>query len=111
MTHKWKYWDTFNPSDYLGFVYKITNLKTGKIYIGKKVFWYNKKHKLTRAQLSELKGRPGRKPTHEIIKTESDWETYWGSSKSLLEDIKKLGSDNFECQILKLCKTKTQLTY
>ena len=30
MTHKWKYWDRFDPKDYFGFVYKITNLKTGK---------------------------------------------------------------------------------
>ena len=45
---KWNYWDTYNPEDYLGFVYKITNLTDGKFYIGKKYFWYNKKKKLTK---------------------------------------------------------------
>ena len=110
MTHKWIYWDTLNPEDNLGFVYKITNLTDGKFYIGKKVFWNNKKHKLTKKQLAEQSG-PGRKPTHEVIRTESDWKTYWGSNKQLLADIKALGEDHFECLILHVCKTKKQLTY
>lgn len=107
---KWKYWDIINPEDNFGFVYKITNLTDGKFYIGKKVFWNNKKHKLTRKQLAEQSG-PGRKPTHEVIRTESDWKTYWGSNKQLLADIKALGEDHFECLILHVCKTKKQLTY
>lgn len=107
---KWKYWDEFNPEDYLGFVYKITNLTNGKFYIGKKMFIHNKKHKLTKKQLAELEGR-GRKPTHETLKVESDWQTYWGSSKELLKDVQELGEEYFECAILKLCKTKKQLTY
>lgn len=107
---KWKYWDIINPEDNFGFVYKITNLTDGKFYIGKKVFWNNKKHKLTRKQLAEQSG-PGRKPTHEVIRTESDWKIYWGSNKQLLADIKALGEDHFECLILHVCKTKKQLTY
>lgn len=107
---KWKYWDTVNPEENFGFVYKITNLTDGKFYIGKKVFWNNKKHKLTRKQLAEQTG-PGRKPTFEVIKTESDWQTYWGSNKQLLADVKELGGSYFECLILQVCKTKKQLTY
>ena len=107
---KWKYWDTINPEDNLGFVYKITNLTNGKFYVGKKVFWNNKKHKLTKKQLAEQSG-PGRKPTHEVIRTESDWKTYWGSNKQLLVDVKELGENYFECLVLKVCKTKKQLTY
>ncbi len=110
MTHKWKCWETIDPEKYYGFVYKITNLTNGKKYIGKKVYWNNKKHKLTKKQLAEHTG-PGRKPTHEIIKVESDWKNYWGSSKPLLEDIKKIGEDKFECIVLKQCQTKKQLTY
>jgi hypothetical protein len=110
MIHKWKYWDIFNPEDHLGFVYKITNVTNNRFYIGKKVFWNNKKHKLTKKQLAEVSG-PGRKPVHEVIKTESDWKTYWGSNKQLIADVKELGEDKFECRILKLCRTKKQLTY
>ena len=110
MTHKWKYWDKVNPEDYLGFVYKIVNVTNGRFYIGKKYFWYNKKKKLTKKQLAEQTG-PGRKTTHEIVKVESDWRTYWGSSKELLSDIKTLGEEYFECFILYPCKTKKQLTY
>ena len=108
---KWNYWDKLNPEDYIGFVYKITNLTDGKFYIGKKYFWYNKKKKLTKKQLADLPPGPGRKPTHEIVRVESDWKTYWGSSKELLESVRVLGEDHFECMILMPCKTKKQLTY
>ena len=107
---EWLYWDKCSPEDYEGFVYKITNLKTGKLYIGKKVFWNNKKKKLTKKQLAELTG-PGRKASHEVIRTESDWKTYWGSNKELLADVKSLGENNFERRILKPCKTRKELTY
>lgn len=111
MIHKWKYWNSFEPEDYFGFVYKITNLETGMFYIGKKSFYHNKKHKLTKKQLIEQPTKRGRKLTHEVIQVESDWKTYWGSNKQLLNDVKELGEDKFECAILKLCKTKKQLTY
>lgn len=108
---KWNYWDKYNPEDYLGFIYKITNNTNGRFYIGKKYFWYNKKKKLTKKQLAEIPTGPGRKPTTEIVKVESDWKTYWGSSKELLTDVKELGPESFDCQILKVCKTKKELTY
>ena len=110
MTNNWKSWDIISPEKYYGFVYKITNKATGKFYIGKKAYWHNKKHKLTKKQLAEQTG-PGRKPTNEIIQVESDWGTYWGSSKELLADIKQYGEENFERWIFFQCKTKKQLTY
>jgi len=70
----------------------------------------NKKHKLTKKQLAEQTG-PGRKPTFEVIRTESDWKTYWGSNKQLLADIKQYGAENFSCWIYRQCSTKKQLTY
>ncbi len=111
MTSKWKSWDVINPEKYFGFVYKITNKETGKFYIGKKVFWNNKKKKLTKKQLAELPPTPGRKPTHEVIRVESDWKTYWGSSKELLADVKLLGEDKFERLIISTCPNKKHLTY
>jgi hypothetical protein len=110
MINKWKSWDIIDPEKYYGFVYKITNTVTGKFYVGKKAYWHNKKHKLTKKQLAEQTG-PGRKPTHEVIQVESDWKTYWGSSKELLADIKQYGEENFERWIFLQCKTKKQLTY
>ena len=110
MINKWLSWNVIDSTKYFGFVYKITNLKTGKFYIGKKVFWNNKKHKLTRKQLAEQTG-PGRKPVYEVIRTESDWQKYWGSNKQLLADVKEYGEENFDRWILTQCKTKKQLTY
>jgi len=100
MIHNWKYPEGFNIEDYYGFVYKITNTENNKFYIGKKIFHNTRK-------LPPLKGQK-RKRT--VIK-ESNWKTYWGSSKSLLEDVKTLGEDKFEKTILCLCKTKKQATY
>lgn len=100
MIHNWKYPEGFNIEDYYGFVYKITNTENNKFYIGKKIFKNTRK-------LPPLKGQK-RKRT--VIK-ESNWKTYWGSSKSLLEDVKTLGEDKFEKTILRLCKTKKQATY
>ena len=110
MTHKWKSWDIIDPTKYYGFVYCITNEITGKFYIGKKAFFHNKKHKLTQKQLAEQTG-PGRKPKFEVIQSESDWQTYWGSNKQLLADIKQYGEENFTRWIYRQCKTKKQLTY
>ena len=106
---KMKLSDDFK-TDNFGFIYKITNLETGKFYIGKKVFIHNKKKKLTKKELAEQSG-PGRKPTTKIVQTESDWKTYWGSSKELLSDLKLLGKDKFERSIISLCPNKKHLTY
>jgi len=110
MTQNWIYIDPVHPEDWFGFVYVITNKVTGRIYVGKKVFWNNLKKKLTKIELAEQTG-PGRKPTHKRVTKESNWLTYWGSNKELLEDVKELGQDNFERKILKLCKSKKELTY
>ena len=101
--------EDFSTDEY-GFIYKITNLETGKYYIGKKAFFHNKKKKLTKKEIAEQTG-PGRKATTRVDQVDSGWKSYWGSSKELLADIKKLGEDKFERLILKFGKTKKQLTY
>jgi hypothetical protein len=82
-----------------GFIYCITNKKTGKLYIGKKQFHSYRKIK--------QKGKKNRK----LVIKESDWKKYYGSSKGLQKDIDKLGKDKFDRVILKICKTKWELTY
>ncbi len=80
-----------------GFVYLITNTTTGKKYIGKKLFW----HKKTR----QVKGKKKR------FLAESDWKTYFGSSKALQEDVRALGETCFKREILHLCKNKGECSY
>lgn len=98
------------PENCIGFVYKITNIKTGKFYIGKKSLYSNVRKKLTKKELAELSG-PGRKPTKKLVTSESNWLDYWGSNKGILQEIKEEGTDNFRKEILKFCFNKKQLTY
>jgi hypothetical protein len=99
------------PEGTFGFVYKITYIDTNKAYIGKKSLYHNKKHKLTKKQLDEQPVTRGRKATHEVLHVESDWKTYYGSSKELAADIKQFGKDKFRREIIYLAKGKKQLTY
>lgn len=85
-----------DPNHY-GFVYEITNTATLKQYIGKKLFWF-KKTKI-------LKGKKKR------YLAPSDWKTYYGSSKTLLEDVEKYGVDVFRRDIVMLCKNKGECSY
>jgi hypothetical protein len=98
------------PENCIGFVYKITNIKTGKFYIGKKSLYSNVRKKLTKKELAELTG-PGRKPTKKLVTSESNWMDYWGSNKGILQEIKEEGTDSFRKEILKFCFNKKQLTY
>lgn len=83
-----------------GFVYIIKNLQTYKKYIGKK-FFYSKR------TLPPLKGK---KRKRHIIK-ESNWKSYYGSSKSLHDDIKKYGKLNFYREIISIHPNKTETNY
>lgn len=98
------------PENCVGFVYKITNIKTGKFYIGKKSLYSNVRKKLTKKELAEYSG-PGRKPTKKLVTSESNWQDYWGSNKGILQEIKEEGTDSFRKEILKFCFNKKQLTY
>ena len=70
-----------------GFVYIITNKKTGKAYVGCKQYLLGKGKKQSR------------------------WEIYMGSSKALLDDIKKLGKSNFKFEVIAEYKNKRSLRY
>jgi hypothetical protein len=111
MKNKWLYSEEFDPQDYFGFVYKITNLTNSKFYIGKKYFYHTSNVKLVKKELAALPVTRGRKSTTKQVIKESDWISYWGSSKELQQDVKELGAEMFECIILKLCKDKKELTY
>lgn len=96
----WSYKGADVPNDlseYIGFVYLITNLISNKKYIGKKLLKFKK--------TKTVKG----KKKKSLV--ESDWRTYWGSNDELKEDVKKLGEVNFKREVLIFCKSKGELSY
>jgi hypothetical protein len=98
------------PQDSFGFIYITTHIPSGMSYIGKKSLYHNIKRKLTKKELAEQTG-PGRKPTTKVISKESDWKTYFGSAKPILEIIKNGKVDEFEREILQIVNNKKLLTY
>lgn len=98
------------PEGCIGFIYRITHIKSGKFYIGKKSLYSSRKKKLTKRELTEQTG-PGRRATSRRVITESDWTHYTGSSKELNEDITTLGREKFSFEILMFCTSKKQMTY
>lgn len=95
--------------DWEGFVYVLifTNIKTKevKFYIGKKNFYTNSKRPLGKKELSTDK----RKKTYKRVKT-YNFEKYCGSSEVLTDYIDNIDW-TFEKKIIRICKTKGDLTY
>jgi len=94
------------PEDCVGFVYLITNNTTGRKYIGKKLA------KFAKTTYKVVKLKNGTKKKKKIrSKVDSDWQEYYGSNDVLNEDVGKIGKDNFTREILRYCKSKTELSY
>ena len=95
----WYYQGTaFTSADigeFFGYVYCITNLITGKKYIGRKYF------------IQKRKPRGGGRRRQ----SESNWKAYYGSSKELNGDRKRLGSDSFTREILSTHATAGRVNY
>ena len=103
-TRMWTYEDKeFNREEefleqYQGFVYCVTEVSTGKKYIGKKFFW---KPKI----LPVTKTRKRRKRT----RVQSDWRNYYGSSETVKTLVE--GGQDFQRTVLRLCRTKGECSY
>ncbi len=94
------------PEDCVGFVYNITNLVSGRQYIGKKLA------KFSKTTYKTVKLKNGNKKRKRIRgKIESDWKDYYGSNDALLKDVAELGTDNFRRDILYYCKSKAECSY
>jgi hypothetical protein len=94
------------PEDCIGFVYLITNMTTGRMYIGKKLAKFSKTTQRT------VKLKNGTKKKKKIrTKVDSDWRDYYGSSPELSKDVESLGKDNFSREILYYCKSKSECSY
>jgi hypothetical protein len=92
MENHWIYYDTGKPFvpnlEKFGFVYIITNMKSGKAYVGcKQYFSMTKK------------------------KRKHKWETYMSSSKYLKADIEKIGKKHFTFEVIAEYKNKRSLRY
>ena len=91
---------TFSSDDinsFFGFVYRITNLQTGKQYIGRKYF------------VQKRKPRSGKSKRR--VTSESDWKKYYGSSPVLKADVKQFGRENFKREILSLHESLGKVNY
>jgi hypothetical protein len=94
------------PEDCVGFVYCITNIVSGRQYIGKKLA------KFSKTTYKTIKLKNGTKKKKKIRgKIDSDWQTYYGSSVELTKDIEQIGVDNFTREILYYCKSKSETSY
>ena len=94
------------PDDCIGFVYLITNTITGRKYIGKKLA------KFSKTTYKVVKQKNGIKKKKKVkSKTDSDWQTYYGSNLELNEDVKNLGTDKFTREILYYCNSKAECSY
>ena len=94
------------PEDCIGFVYLITNIGTGRMYIGKKLAKFSKTIQRT------VKLKNGTKKKKKIrTKIDSDWRDYYGSSPELTKDVEQLGKENFSREILYYCRSKSECSY
>ena len=98
------------PQGTFGFIYITTHNSSGISYIGKKSLYHNVRRKLTKKELAEQTGR-GRKLTTQVVQKESDWKTYYGSAKPILEILKDGKHDEFTREILQIVNNKKLLTY
>jgi len=94
------------PEDCVGFVYIITNITNGRMYIGKKLA------KFSKTTYKTVKLKNGNKKKKKIrSKIDSDWQEYYGSSPNLTLDIEQLGKDKFTREILYYCASKSECSY
>ena len=81
--------------DFFGYVYRITNIESGRQYIGRKYFYQKRKPKGGKRRIT----------------SESDWKRYYGSSDELKQDVREFGKDKFKREIISLHKTLGKVNY
>ena len=94
-TYKGTAFTSDDIGDQFGYVYRITNIQSGKQYIGRKYFTQRRKP------------RGGKRK----VTSESDWKRYYGSSDELKADVARLGKEKFKREIISLHKTLGKVNY
>lgn len=95
------------PKGSFGFVYLITNLTNGKMYIGCKTLFSRRKRKFGKREIAAMTDKRLKK--YEIVVKESNWLDYTGSNKQLNADIAK--GHKIKKEILCFAVDKKNLTY
>ena len=100
MSHQWHLNGspiTEIPENVVGFVYCITNLKTGKKYIGKKNFFRMKSRSINKQAYKE--------------RVQSDFIEYYGSNDQLNVDVVVNGPEHFRRDIIVMCTSISMMSY
>lgn len=92
-----KEYKEIDSDEWIGFVYRITDIKNNRFYIGKKLFHFSKTK-----QVKKKKKR---------FKVESDWKEYYGSNDELKTLVGSEGRENFKREIIRLCRSKGECSY
>ena len=90
-----KVFESEDINDNFGFCYILTDLENGIKYIGRKYFYSIRKKKGIRKR----------------VRSESDWKTYYSSSKKIQQMVQESGPNRFKREILSLYKKKGQVNY
>ena len=90
-----KVFESEDIKDYFGFCYILIDLENGMKYIGRKYFYSVRKKKGIRKK----------------VRSESDWKTYYSSSKKIQQLVLESGPNRFKREILSLYKKKGQVNY
>jgi len=90
-----KVFESDDINDYFGFCYLLTDLENGKQYIGRKYFYSIRKKKGIRKK----------------VRSESDWKSYYSSSKKVKQIVLESGHNRFKREILSLYLKKGQVNY
>jgi len=105
------------PEGTYGFIYEDTHIPSGKKYIGRKVLYFERNVRLGKKALEALKEERkilklrGKTPLKKKVIKESDWKTYFGSQKEIMELVKNGTEEDFKREIIEYVATKKLLTY
>lgn len=99
---------TADPYNYFGFIYSITHIPSGRIYIGKKQYYNSKREygcsrRCTDRQSKDFKLK---------CWVGSNWRIYKGSSPSLKKFMEEVNDESqFKYEIICQCRSKSILHY